>query len=129
MEGNADGAGLAYSIDGEQFTDDLEELLTDYIAEFVEPGEPRPQKVPVKMGQVRRFKASEFAGGCAERLLDELRDNAGDNAGEFAESWLEEVAPEQERDLEERLKQALDEWAEAQGHQPRFYLVEKVKDA
>jgi hypothetical protein len=110
-----------YSTDEEEFNyDTLDDAATSALDD---PKITVGTIVTLYEGDAIPWKASDFAPGFN---LDTLSQNAYDNAGEYADDWPDcgEAAGS---DLDRRIAELVDQWADEHGVQPNFYHVKNVK--
>lgn len=75
------------------------------------------------------FFTAQFEDGpyspsiCADHIIDNLLDDAYSEIGEPAEDWLRGVTKEEKSNLELRLNNALADWMNDTGHNPRYFTV------
>lgn len=111
-----------YSVDEENFShsdmaDAVQEVF-DYVG--AKPGDERT----IYEGTAKKLTAGSFVP-CIE---DDLINSAFDEVGEFADGWLEGLTPDQRGDLADRVKAAVNSWADDHGLQPTFFTVENVRE-
>lgn len=80
--------------------------------------------VTVYEGDAVPWKAGDFTGF----TLDHISNAAYDEGGEYADGYLEGVTKEQESDLDKRIADVVNQWADDHGLQPNFYRVANVKE-
>ncbi|KAB0665638.1 hypothetical protein F6V25_07910 [Oryzomonas japonica] len=66
------------------------------------------------------------AGDYAPCIFDELASAAGDECGEYGDDWPN-CSKEEIKNLDERIKRAVNEWADNYGLHPTFGTVSNVK--
>jgi len=110
-----------YSLNDEDFTyDELDDAITDAFDDStIDIG----SEIIVFEGDAVKFQAGDFTGF----NLDSITNSAYDEGGEYSESYLEGVTKEQEADLDKRVADAVNQWADDHGLQPNFYRVANVK--
>ena len=111
-----------YSINNEDFSYD--ELDDAVIAALEEPDVSVGDVVTVYEGDAVPWKAGDFTGW----NLDHITNAAYDEGGEYAEDYLSGVTKEQEADLDKRVADAVNQWADDHGLHPNFYQVRNVKE-
>ena len=105
---------IYYSTDEEIYNHDC---IHDALDQF-EIGET----VTIYQGESVKKSASDFCHFDS----DGLAENALDSMGDFADGWLT-TDREQELDLQEMVRSAVDKWADKHGLQPSFYGVKNQK--
>lgn len=70
-------------------------------------------------------KAGDYAP--VRHFLDGIVELADDDCGEVAEGWLRNVTDEQTTDLEQRIRDAVNAWADDHGLQPTFGSVDNIR--
>lgn len=111
-----------YSTNNEDFTyDELDDAIRYAIDdESINVGDV----VTVYEGDAVPWKAGDFTGF----TLDHISNAAYDEGGEYADDYLEGVTKEQEADLDKRIADAVNQWADDYALQPNFYQVKNVKE-
>jgi hypothetical protein len=111
-----------YSTNGEDFNDsemdDAAQSVFDYVG--AKAGDVRT----IFEGTARKHLASDFAPD----LIDTLSEQAYNDLGEYAEDWLEGVTKEERDDLDARIKDVINSWADDNGHEPSFYSVDDSRE-
>ena len=111
-----------YSTNGEDFNyTEIEDAIRDA---FDDPDIAVGSFVVISEGDAIKWKASELTGF----TLDSIVNSAYDEGGEYADGYLEDVTKEQEADLDKRIAETVNKWADDYGLQPNFYRVANVKE-
>lgn len=111
-----------YSTNGEDFNyTEIEDAIE---SAFDDPDLPIGTVVTIDEGDAIPWKAGDFADGFP---VETLANSAYDEAGEYADGWPN-CTKEQESDLAQRIKSAVNQWADDHGLQPRFYRVANIKE-
>lgn len=110
-----------YSTDEECFNDNE---IDDVIEEFIANSDcPAGGIFTVYEGDATLWKASDFL---PTNLVETLAENTYEEAGEYAAGWPP-YTPEQAADLQQRIEDVVDQWADDYGLQPKFFRVENVR--
>jgi len=111
-----------YSTNNEDFTyDELDDAITFAIDDLsINIGDI----VTVYEGDAVQFKAGDFTGF----TLDAITNTAHDEGGEYSDGYLDQVTKEQEADLDKRIADVVNQWADDHGLQPNFFRVKNVKE-
>jgi len=111
-----------YSTNNEDFNyDELDDAIRDAIDD---PAINIGDVVTVYEGDAIHFKAGDFTGF----TLDAITNTAYDEGGEYCDGYLDHVTKEQGADLDKRIADVVNQWADDHGLQPNFYRVENVKE-
>lgn len=111
-----------YGINDEYFNhSELEDAITEALDN---PDLPVGAVVKVYEGDAVPWKAGDFSDGFP---VDSLMERAYDEAGEHAGDWPD-CTKEQETDLEQRIKDVVNQWADDHGLQPKFCRVDNVRE-
>ena len=111
---------LKYSTDEETYNHDS----------IHEAGESAFNDVGVKVGDTRtiysgepvRFSASDFIPNYIEAMGERAYDEIGEHVGEWPE-----YTGEQEKELVDGIKAAVDSWADKHGRHPNFFGIKNSK--
>lgn len=110
-----------YSINGEEFNyTELEDAIRDA---FDDARMKVGNTVTIFEADAELWKAGCFADAFP---VDTLCNRAYDEAGEYADNWPD-CDKDQEADLEQRIKDVVNQWADDYGLQPNFWQVSNVK--
>ena len=74
-------------------------------------------------GTARKHKASEFIPD----MIEQLEEGAYDECGEWTDEWPNST-PDQDHELRDSVKVAVDAWADKYNLQPRFYTVDDPEE-
>lgn len=66
------------------------------------------------------------AGGLVPNMADELTERAYDEIGEHSDTW--EFSREEEKSLQEAVEKTVNEWADANNMQPRFWGIINTRE-
>lgn len=111
-----------YSTNNEDFNyTELEDAIRDA---FDNPEIVVGSEVSIFEGDAIKWKAGELTGF----TLDSIVSTACDEGGEYADGYLEDVTKEQEADLDKRIAETVNKWADDYGLQPNFYRVTNVAE-
>lgn len=110
-----------YSTNNEDFNySEMDDAISDAIDD---PTINVGDIVTVYEGDAVMWKAGEFTGF----MLDAISNCAADEAGEYSDDWPN-CTKEQEADLDKRIADVVNQWANDHGLQPNFYRVQNVKE-
>lgn len=99
--------------------------IDDAVTEVFDYEEAKPGDVRlVREGDAVISKAGQFVPAA---LTSDMNNCACDECGEYAEDWPA-CTKDQEQDLEQRIADAINAWADDHGLQPTFGTVENVRD-
>lgn len=116
------GKKKCYSLNNEEFNyDELDEAIRDAIDD---PKINIGDVVTVYEGDAVPFKCGDFVGS----ILDDITNTAYDEGGEYSEDYLADVTKEEEADLNKRVADVVNQWADDYGYQPKFYRVDNAKE-
>lgn len=111
-----------YSTNNEDFNyDELDDAVQSALDD---PSVNVGDVVTVYEGDAVAWKAGDFTGF----TLDHISNAAYDEGGEYAEDYLSDVSKEQEADLDKRVADVVNQWADDHGLQPNFYQVKNVQE-
>lgn len=114
--------GKCYSTNGEEFNyDDIEDAIRDA---FDDPAIEVGAVVIIHEGDAVPHKAGDFA---PTDIIDTLACGAGDDGGEFAGDWPD-CTRDQEKDLKQRVRDAVNQWADEHDLHPTFYGVANSRE-
>jgi hypothetical protein len=123
IQGGGEMSEKCYSTNNEDFNyTDLDEVIEEA---FNDPYAIVGHVVTVFEGDSVKKQAGNFANFWP---IDRLKECVYDECGEYAEDWLDNCTKEQEADLEDRIKEVVNKWADDYGLQPTFYGVKNVKE-
>ena|SRR4030042_55331 len=112
-----------YSTDEENFCyssiEDAVRAVFDYSG--AEEGDIRE----IFEGTTEMFRAGDFTPGNMEDMLVEQAYDAG---GAYADSWLNDLSESKKEDLADRIKDAINSWADDYELHPGFYGVDNVRE-
>ena len=111
-----------YSTNNEDFV--YNEMDDALMSAFDDPETKIGTIVTVYEGDPVRFKAGDFTGF----TLDTITNTAYDEGGDYAGYYLDQVTKEQEADLDKRIADVVNQWADDYGLQPTFYRVANIKE-
>ena len=111
-----------YSTNNEDFNYTEEEDAVNDVFDFV--GAEAGAIATIYEGDAVKWKAGDFA----RCNIDSMSECACDEAGEYAKDYLNGVGKEEEADLDKRIADVVNQWADDYGLQPGFYRVENIKE-
>lgn len=110
---------LAYSYDGEWYLLDKKEVIQEQIDNGY-----KDQSIELFVGEVVRPKFADFFPG-VDWMIDCMDDNIQECEYMYDESLFEDVDYNSRCELESRIGDVINKWADEKDIQPRFFKVEK----
>ena len=117
-----DIAQKCYSTNNEDYIyDDIESAIESSIDDLsIQVG----SEFLVYEGDAIKYKAGDFSNG----LLNYIVESAYGCGEEYSDGYLDEVTKEQEAELDNRIADAVNQWADEHGFQPKFGRVDNIKE-
>ncbi len=79
------------------------------------------------VGRVVSLKLSDLSIKSGERVIDDCIERAFERVGEAQENWADSIKPDEIKDLDNRIRELLDRWADDHKNHPSFFAVEDVE--
>ena len=115
-------SALVYSFSGEEFVEDLDELIAETVSPYVKPGDV----LKLERGQQVAVTAADLARHSGNLVLEHMEEGLHELVGEeLAYDWYLEKGPREKFAAD--LRAWVDKWMTEQGLQPRCFAVENVQ--